>query len=71
MSSLRVERFSDPAYLTRVGEGEKVPRAGWAIRFDGDVFYDGVQVGHSGKYVFNRSSGTPYAEISFEGLDPD
>ena len=42
MTSLRTERFSDPAYLTRVGEGEKVPRVGWAIRFDGDVFYDGV-----------------------------
>jgi hypothetical protein len=69
MSDLGHERFSDPAHLTHVHEGETVPRVGWAIRFDGDVFCDGVQVGRSGKYVFNRASGTPYTEISFEHLD--
>jgi len=71
MSDLRFERFSNPAFLTHVGEGEDVPAAGWAIRSDGAVFCDGTQVGHSGKYVFNRASGTPYAEIAYEGVDPD
>ena len=47
MSKLRTERFSDPAALVRVAEGDKVPPLGWAIRFDGDVFFDGVQVGRS------------------------
>jgi len=69
MGELRVERFSSPVYLAHVGEGEKVPSHGWAIRFDGDVFYDGVHVGRSGKYVFSRASGNPYGEISFEELD--
>ncbi len=69
MSDLRIERFSDPAYLARLAEGDKVPALGWAIRFDGDVFFDGVQVGHSGKYVFNRASSTPYAQISYEAVD--
>jgi hypothetical protein len=69
MSKLRIERFSDAAALTRVAEGERVPPVGWAIRFDGDVFYDGVQVGRSGKYVFNRLSGNPYAQIAYEALD--
>lgn len=71
VTDLRVERFSDPSYLTHVAEGEEVPRSGWAIRFDGCVFFDGVQVGRSGKYVFNRLSGTPYEQISYEALDPD
>ncbi len=71
VSDLRIERFSDPSCLTRVAEGEKVPRSGWAIRFDGGVFFDGVQIGRSGKHVFNRVSGTPYAQISYEALDPD
>jgi len=71
MDDLRIERFGDPSYLTRVAEGGEVPRRGWAIRFDGGVFFDGVQIGRSGKYVFNRLSGTPYAEISYEALDPD
>jgi len=71
MSHLRTERFSDPAYLTHVAEGEDVPRSGWAILFDGDVFYDGARVGHSGKYVFDRLRGTPYVEISYEALDAD
>lgn len=70
MSNLRFERFSNPAYLARVAEGEAVPAAGWAIRFDGDVFFDGVQVGRSGKYVFSRVSGTPYGQITYEALDP-
>jgi hypothetical protein len=71
MSNLRTERFSDPASLVRVAEGDKVPPLGWAIRFDGDVFFDGVQVGHSGKYVFNRVSNTPYQQIAYEALDPN
>jgi hypothetical protein len=70
VSDLRIERFSDPSYLARVGPGEAVPGSGWAIRSDGQVYLDGVQVGHSGKYVFDRLSGTPYAQISFEALDP-
>jgi hypothetical protein len=70
MSELRVQRFSDPAFLTRVGEGEQVPAFGWAIRLDGDVFFDGEQVGHSGKFMFNRDRVTPYAEITYEELDP-
>jgi hypothetical protein len=69
VSELRVQRFSNPAYLTRVSDGEDVPAAGWAIRFDGDVFFDGVQVGHSGKYMFDRDRATPYAEISYEESD--
>jgi hypothetical protein len=71
VGDLRTERFSDPSYLTHVADGAEVPRSGWAIRSDGCVFFAGVQVGRSGKYVFNRVSGTPYAEISFEGLDPN
>jgi hypothetical protein len=71
MSDLRFERFSDPAFLTHVAEGGVVPSTGWAIRFDGDVFCDGVKVGHSGKYVFNRASGTPYGEIAYEGVEAD
>jgi hypothetical protein len=71
VDDLRIEQFSDPSYLTRVAEGADVPRSGWAIRFDGCVFFDGVQIGRSGKYVFNRQSGTPYAQISYEALDPD
>ncbi len=66
-----IERFSDPAYLAHVAEGRRVPAAGWAITVNGDVFCDGVQVGRSGKFVFDRSSGTPYTEISFEELDPE
>jgi hypothetical protein len=69
MSDLRFERFSDPALLTRVMEGEAVPRVGWAIRFNGDVFCDGVQIGRSGKYVLSRDRSTPYAEIAFEAVD--
>jgi hypothetical protein len=69
MSDLRFERFSNPAFLSHVGEGEDVPAAGWAIRFDGDVFFDGVKVGHSGKYMFSRDRSTPYAEIAYEALD--
>ena len=69
MGSLRVERFSDPTYLTHVVEGTLVPSHGWAIRDDGDVFFDGVQVGHSGKYMLSRDRTTPYAEISYEELD--
>jgi len=74
MSDLRFERFSDPAFLAHVSEGGPVPRFGWAIRFDGAVFFDGEQVGHSGKYMFSRDRSTPYAEISFEaitGVDPE
>jgi hypothetical protein len=71
MSDLRIERFSDRASLVRVAEGDKVPPLGWAIRFDGAVFFDGVQVGRSGKYVFNRVSSTPYEQIAYEALDPD
>lgn len=71
VGDLRIERFSDRSDLTRVAEGGEVPRSGWAIRFDGCVFFDGVQIGRSGKYVFNRVSGTPYAQISYEALDPD
>ena len=69
MADLRFERFSNPAFLAHIAEGEAVPRDGWAIRSDGAVFCDGVQVGRSGKYVFNRASGTPYGEIAYEGLD--
>jgi hypothetical protein len=69
MADLRFERFSDPTFLAHIAEGEAVPRDGWAIRSDGAVFCDGVQVGQRGKYVFNRSSGTPYGEIAYEGLD--
>jgi hypothetical protein len=68
VGELRIERFSDPSYLRHVAEGRDVPRSGWAIRDDGAVFFDGVQVGRSGKYVFNRASGTPYAQISFEAM---
>ena len=71
MSDLRFERFSNPAFLTRVMEGEHVPRVGWAIRFNGDVFCDGVQVGRSGKYMLSRDRSTPYAEIAFEAIDSD
>ncbi len=71
MSNLRMERFSNPAFLAHVAEGDTVPDVGWAIRFDGHVFFDGVQVGRSGKYVFNRASSTPYAVISYEALDGD
>ena len=69
MSNLRIERFSDPAYLAHVAEGETAPALGWAITSNGDVFFDGMHVGRSGKYVFNRMSGTPYAQISYEALD--
>jgi hypothetical protein len=69
VGELRVQTFTAPAFLARVGEGEEVPSSGWAIRHDGDVFYDGVQVGHSGKYMFNRDRVTPYAEITYEELD--
>ena len=69
MGCLRVERFSDPKYLTHVVKGTSVPPRGWAIRDDGDVFFDGVQVGHSGKYMLSRDRATPYAEISYEELD--
>jgi hypothetical protein len=69
MSEPRFERFSNPAFLAHIAEGEPVPRHGWAIRFDGDVFFDGVQVGRSGKYMFSRDRSTPYAEIAFEALD--
>jgi hypothetical protein len=69
MSDLRFERFSNPAFLSHVAEGENVPPVGWAIRFDGDVFFDGVKVGHSGKYMFSRDRSTPYAEIAYEALD--
>ena len=69
MGSLRVERFSDPSYLQHVAEGKAVPRSGWAIRDDGAVFFDGRQVGRSGKYIFNRASGTPYGQITFETID--
>jgi hypothetical protein len=68
MRDLRIERFSDPAYLAHVAEGRPVPAGGWAITVDGDVFRDGVQVGRSGKFVFDRSSGTPYTEISYEAV---
>ena len=71
MADLRFERFSDPAFLAHVAEGDDIPRVGWAIRSDGAVFCDGVQVGRSGKYVFNRASGTPYGEIAYESLDGD
>jgi hypothetical protein len=71
MSDLRFERFSDPSFLAHLAPGEQVPATGWAIRSDGDVFCDGVKVGHSGKYVFNRAKGTPYGEIAYEGLDGD
>ena len=71
MGDLRFERFSNPAFLAHVAEGEAVPHDGWAIRSDGAVFCDGMQVGRSGKYVFNRASGTPYGEIAYEGLDGD
>ena len=54
MTELRVERFSNPAFLTHVGAGDDVPASGWAIRFDGDVFFDGEHVGRSGKYMFDR-----------------
>jgi hypothetical protein len=69
MGSLRFERFADPAYLAHLGDGEAVPLDGWAIRCNGDVFCDGVHVGHSGKYVFNRASGTPYGQITYEDFD--
>lgn len=69
MGTLRVQSFSNPAYLTHVGDGEEVPASGWAIRFDGGVFFDGAQVGRSGKYMFNRDRATPYAEITYEELD--
>jgi hypothetical protein len=69
MGCLRVERFSDPTYLAHVVEGTLVPAQGWAIRDDGDVFFDGVKVGHSGKYMLSRDRATPYAEISYEELD--
>ena len=69
MADLRFERFSNPAFLAHIAEGDAVPRDGWAIRSDGAVFCDGVQVGRSGKYVFNRASGTPYGEIAYEGLE--
>jgi hypothetical protein len=69
MGELRVQSFSNPAYLTRVHEGEEVPALGWAIRADGDVFYDGVHVGHSGKFMFDRDRATPYAEITYEEID--
>ena len=71
MADLRFERFSDPAFLAHIAQGDDVPRDGWAIRPDGAVFCDGVQVGRSGKYVFNRASGTPYGEIAYESLDGD
>jgi hypothetical protein len=71
VSDVRVQHFSDPAFLARLGAGAPVPAVGWAIRADGDVFFDGVQVGRSGKYVFDRRSGTPYAEISYEALAAD
>ena len=71
MADLRFERFSDPAFLAHIAEGQAVPPAGWAIRSDGAVFCDGAQVGQRGKYVFNRASGTPYGEIVYEGLDED
>jgi hypothetical protein len=69
MSELRFERFSNPAFLAHVIEGESVPREGWAIRSDGDVFFDGVQVGRRGKYMLSRDRSTPYAEIAFEALE--
>jgi len=69
VGELRVQTFAGPAFLTHVGDGEEVPASGWAIRFDGDVFYDGAQVGHSGKYMFNRDRVTPYAEITYEEFD--
>ena len=69
VSDLRIERFIDPSYLRRVAAHEDVPTLGWAIRDDGAVFFDGAQVGRSGKYVFNRATGTPYGEITFEAID--
>ena len=69
MADLRFERFSDPAFLAHLGEGQAVPPDGWAIRSDGAVFCDGVQIGHSGKYMLSRDRSTPYAEIAFEALD--
>ena len=71
MRDLRSERFSNAAYLTHVAEGKQVPATGWAITVAGDVFCDGVQVGSHGKFVFDRFSGTPYTEISFEALGPE
>jgi hypothetical protein len=71
MGNLRFERFADPAYLAHLAEGQSVPPTGWAIRGNGDVFCDGVQVGRSGKYVFNRAIGTPYGEITYEDLEAD
>ena len=71
MPELRIERFSNPSYLTHLRSGEAAPAVGWAIRDDGDVFCDGVQVGRSGKYMFDRSRDTPYAEITFEHVEPD
>jgi hypothetical protein len=69
VTELRVERFSNPAFLAHVGAGDDVPASGWAIRFDGDVFFDGEHVGRSGKYMFDRDRATPYAEITYEELD--
>jgi hypothetical protein len=55
--------------LTIIVPGEEPPATGWAVRFDGAVFLDGLQVGTEGAWQqgATANSGLPanHAHISY------
>lgn len=69
-SDFRVQRFTNPDELQFVALGEEPPATGWAIVDPGDVYLDGVHVGHYACWRIDQiDHRTPFWQLEYRSLE--
>lgn len=75
MPNFRLQRFARGDDLRLLMPNDEIPEAGWAIRLpDGEVFVDGVQIGHRGSFhneAVLEDPGNYYAHVEYVPLSKD
>jgi len=70
MTDFHVERFTKRDDLQWAGWDEEPPATGWAFVGPGDVYLDGVKVGHYACFRMGQLDDlTPFWQIEYRSLD--
>ncbi len=70
MNDLQIQRFTSQDDLQWSGYDEQPAPTGWAFVGPGDVYHDGVQVGHLACYRMGQLDDlTPFWQVEYRPLE--
>jgi hypothetical protein len=70
MSDFRIQRFTNPDDMQWADRGEEPPVTGWVFVEPGDVYLDGVHVGHHACYRMGQLDDlTPFWQIEYRAVE--